>query len=192
MAPDEQPSPRLSPSQRQHLTSPLLCSTISYAHRINQFPGKPKSSLWPIFDLWRVLLALTLLSYNQKLTDIRLAGIRSDSATKMFAWLNRLFAKSEPTKPAEEPKHRGKSHSRSHSKRVRERERDLRREWTGQKGGWKKFYSRGGFGGVCGGWSSYIPYLPWLDISHSFAIYRLLFVYFAIFDYLWGEGHLIE
>ncbi|KAJ5824566.1 hypothetical protein N7447_006906 [Penicillium robsamsonii] len=70
----------------------------------------------------------------------------------MFAWLKGLFSKSEPSKPpeqVEEPKKKGKSHSRSHSKKVRERERDLRRAWTGQKGGWRKFYSKGGYSGVC-------------------------------------------
>ncbi|KAJ5207338.1 hypothetical protein N7491_002029 [Penicillium cf. griseofulvum] len=69
----------------------------------------------------------------------------------MFAWLKDLFGKSESSdpSPAKEPKHKGKSHSRSHSRRVRQRERDLRREWTGQKGGWRKFYAKGGYSGMC-------------------------------------------
>ncbi|KAJ5838572.1 uncharacterized protein N7525_003760 [Penicillium rubens] len=69
----------------------------------------------------------------------------------MFARFKGLFAKPEPSDPSksEEPKHKSKAHSRSHSRRVRERERELRRDWTGQKGGWKKFYSRGGYAGMC-------------------------------------------
>ncbi|KAJ5486544.1 hypothetical protein N7530_000844 [Penicillium desertorum] len=69
----------------------------------------------------------------------------------MFARFKGLFAKSEPSgrSKSEEPKHKSKTHSRSHSRRVRERERELRRDWTGQKGGWKKFYSRGFYGGIC-------------------------------------------
>lgn len=73
----------------------------------------------------------------------------------MFTWLKDLFSnKSEESaeaSDADKPKRKGKgkAHARTHSKRVRERERDLRREWTGQKGGWKKFYSKGGYVGVC-------------------------------------------
>ncbi|KAJ5788254.1 hypothetical protein N7457_003244 [Penicillium paradoxum] len=81
--------------------------------------------------------------------------ISNPAPDDMFTWLKGLIgSKPEPapSEPSEttQPKHK-KSYSRAHSKRVRERERDLRREWTGQKGGWKKVSSKGGYvvGGVC-------------------------------------------
>jgi hypothetical protein len=74
----------------------------------------------------------------------------------MLKWLETLFVSKAKkssaetkTHPTEQPKRKSKSHSRSHSKRVRERERDLRRDYTGQKGEWKKFIAKGGFAGSC-------------------------------------------
>jgi hypothetical protein len=68
----------------------------------------------------------------------------------MLKWLKSFFVSKNETPPTEaetqpngQQNRKGKSHSRSHSKRVRERERDLRRNWTGQKGSWKKFDKNG-------------------------------------------------
>ncbi|KAJ5329720.1 hypothetical protein N7452_010110 [Penicillium brevicompactum] len=70
-------------------------------------------------------------------------------ALKMLSWMKSLFGykalpnEDESPQDNENPK-RSRSHKRSHSKRVRDRERELRREYTGQKGDWKKFITRGG------------------------------------------------
>ncbi|KAJ5354462.1 hypothetical protein N7541_005506 [Penicillium brevicompactum] len=69
-------------------------------------------------------------------------------ALKMLSWMKSLFGykalpnEDESPQDDENPK-RSRSHKRSHSKRVRDRERELRREYTGQKGDWKKFITRG-------------------------------------------------
>ncbi|KAJ5990680.1 hypothetical protein N7522_010887 [Penicillium canescens] len=62
----------------------------------------------------------------------------------VFAWLKTFFTSPSEEKQPQSSKRETRSHGRSHSKKVRDRERELRREWTGQKGDWNKFQSKGG------------------------------------------------
>lgn len=92
---------------------------------------------------------------------------------QMFTWLKSLFgfktessqdkhgenehsedehSENEHSQDTTQQKAKNKSHKRSHSKRVRDHERELRRKQTGQKGDWKKFWTKGGGMGVC--WTS--------------------------------------